>query len=89
MHFEAIAAAYCRVEKFPIGVGAGCRGIICGERAAMKIIDAHTHIGNFGSWARFDFDLVRLKEQMAEFDIEKTLLTGAGFHDNAAKLLGL
>jgi len=48
----------------------------------MKIIDAHTHIGNFGSWARFDFDLVRLKEQMAEFDIEKTLLTGAGFHDN-------
>ena len=48
----------------------------------MKIIDAHTHIGNFGSWARFDFDLARLKEQMAEFDIEKTLLTGAGFHDN-------
>ena len=43
----------------------------------MKIIDAHTHIGNFGSWARFDFDLARLKEQMAEFDIEKTLLTGA------------
>ena len=55
----------------------------------MKIIDAHSHIGNFGSWARFDFDLVRLKEQMSEFNIEKTLLTGAGFHDNAAKLLGL
>ncbi len=36
----------------------------------MKIIDAHSHIGNFGSWARFDFDLARLKEQMAEFDIE-------------------
>ena len=35
----------------------------------MKIIDAHSHIGNFGSWARFDFDLVRLKEQMDEFEI--------------------
>ena len=44
----------------------------------MKIIDAHSHIGNFGSWARFDFDLIRLKEQMDEFNIEKTLLTGAG-----------
>ena len=39
----------------------------------MKIIDAHSHIGNFGSWARFDFDIVRLKEQMCEFNIEKTL----------------
>lgn len=48
----------------------------------MKIIDAHSHIGNFGSWARFDFDLVRLKEQMDEFDIEKTLLTGANCNDN-------
>ena len=51
--------------------------MIYGERVAMKIIDAHTHIGNFGSWARFDFDPDRLKEQMAEFNIEKTLLTGA------------
>ena len=52
----------------------------------MKIIDAHSHIGNFGSWARFDFDLIRLKEQMDEFNIEKTLLTGAGCHDNASVL---
>ena len=50
----------------------------------MKIIDAHSHIGNFGSWARFDFDMVRLKEQMDEFGIEKTLLTGAHCEDNAS-----
>lgn len=55
----------------------------------MKIIDVHSHIGNFGSWARFDFDLVRLREQMEEFNIEKTFLTGAGCHDNAASLFGL
>ena len=52
----------------------------------MKIIDGHSHIGNFGSWARFDFDLERLKEQMAKFNIEKTLLTGSHCHDNAAVL---
>ena len=52
----------------------------------MKIIDAHSHIGNFGSWARFDFDLVRLKEQMDEFNIEKTLLTGAIAGDYAPVL---
>ena len=50
----------------------------------MKIIDVHSHIGNFGSWARFDFDLARLKEQMDEFNIEKTFLTGAGCHDNSS-----
>ena len=52
----------------------------------MKLIDAHSHIGNFGSWARFDFDLSRLKAQMAQFNIEKTLLTGANAHDNDAVL---
>ena len=52
----------------------------------MKIIDAHSHIGNFGSWARFDFDLARLKEQMGKFDIEKTLLSGAGAGDYASVL---
>ena len=52
----------------------------------MKLIDAHSHIGNFGSWARFDFDLSRLKAQMAQFNIEKTLLTGASAHDNDAVL---
>lgn len=52
----------------------------------MKIIDAHSHIGNFGSWARFDFDLARLKEQMEKFDIEKTLLSGAGAGDYASVL---
>lgn len=52
----------------------------------MKIIDAHSHIGAFGSWARFDFDLPRLKEQMAAFDIEKTFLTGANAYDNDAVL---
>ena len=50
----------------------------------MKIIDAHSHIGNFGSWARFDFDVARLKDQMSEFDIEKTLLTGEGPSGNEA-----
>ena len=52
----------------------------------MKLIDAHSHIGNFGSWARFDFDLSRLKAQMAQFNIEKTLLTGSNAHDNDAVL---
>lgn len=50
----------------------------------MKKIDAHSHIGNFGSWARFDFDTARLKDQMQEYDIEKTFLTGSNAHDNDA-----
>lgn len=52
----------------------------------MKIIDDHSHIGNFGSWARFDFDLARLKDQMDQFNIEKTFLTGSHCHDNDAVL---
>ena len=57
----------------------------CSKRKRqMKIIDAHSHIGNFGSWARFDFDVDRLKDQMSEFDIEKTLLTGEGPSGNEA-----
>ena len=52
----------------------------------MKIIDAHSHIGNFGSWARFDFDLARLKDQMEKFEIEKTLLSGACAGDYAPVL---
>lgn len=52
----------------------------------MKIIDAHSHIGNFGSWARFDFDLARLKEQMEKFGIERTLLSGACAGDCASVL---
>ena len=48
----------------------------------MKKIDAHSHIGNFGGWADVEFDAERLIDQMEEYDIEKTFLTGASYKDN-------
>lgn len=48
----------------------------------MKIIDAHSHIGDFGGWAGVAFTKDRLIEQMKEYDIEKTFLTGASFQGN-------
>lgn len=48
----------------------------------MKKIDAHTHIGDFGGWAGVAFTKDKLIEQMKEYDIEKTFLTGASFQGN-------
>ena len=48
----------------------------------MKKIDAHSHIGSFGGWAGVAFTAEKLLEQMDEYEIEKTFLTGASFQDN-------
>ena len=48
----------------------------------MKKIDAHSHIGSFGGWAGVAFTAEKLLEQMDEYEIEKTFLTGASFRDN-------
>lgn len=45
---------------------------------AFKKIDAHSHIGKFGSPFDIDFDLRRLTEQMNEYQIERTILCPAG-----------
>ena len=44
----------------------------------IKKIDAHSHIGRFGSPFNIDFDAERLRKQMEEFQIEKTILCPAG-----------
>ena len=51
-----------------------------------KKIDAHSHLGDFGGWAGVAFGERELLQQMAEYDIEKTFLTGASFRDNDAVL---
>ena len=48
----------------------------------FKKIDAHSHIGKFGSPFNIDFDLQRLTEQMEAYNIEKTILCPAGCHLN-------
>ena len=48
----------------------------------FKKIDAHSHIGKFGSPFNIDFDLNRLTDQMEEYNIEKTILCPAGCHLN-------
>lgn len=50
----------------------------------MKKIDAHSHIGDFGGWAGVAFTKDRLVQQMKEYDIEKTFLTGSSFQGNDA-----
>lgn len=45
-------------------------------------IDAHSHIGAFGSPFNINFDTVRLMEQMDQFNIQKTILCAAGCHLN-------
>ena len=44
------------------------------EFSRHKKIDAHTHIGNFGSPFNVNFDMNRLLSQMETFNIEKTIL---------------
>ena len=48
----------------------------------MKKIDAHSHIGNFGGWAKVKIDIDKLIKQMDEYEIEKVILCGTGSHDN-------
>lgn len=48
----------------------------------MKKIDAHSHLGTFGGWAGVAFTADKLLQQMEEYEIEKTFLTGASFQDN-------
>lgn len=48
----------------------------------MKKIDAHSHIGDFGGWAKVAIDIDKLIKQMDEYEIEKVVLCGTGAHDN-------
>lgn len=48
----------------------------------MKKIDAHTHIGDFGGWAKVKITADELIKQMDEYEIEKTILCGTGPEDN-------
>ncbi len=48
----------------------------------FKKIDAHSHIGRFGSPFNVDFDDQRLIEQMDSYQIEKTILCAASCHLN-------
>lgn len=50
--------------------------------ARFRKIDAHSHIGRFGSPFHVDFDLQLLVAQMDEYNIEKTILCPAGAHLN-------
>ena len=36
----------------------------------MKKIDAHSHIGDFGGWAKVAIDIDKLIKQMDEYEIE-------------------
>lgn len=61
---------------------------VCGKMksnrrcAALKKIDAHSHLGSFGGWADVAFTVDKLLEQMEAFDIEKTFLTASSFQTN-------
>ena len=48
----------------------------------FKKIDAHSHIGRFGSPFNVDFNAELLLAQMNEYNIEKTILCSAGAHLN-------
>ena len=50
--------------------------------ARFKKIDAHTHIGAFGSPFNIHFDTERLLQQMEAYNIEKTILVASGPHAN-------
>lgn len=48
----------------------------------MKKIDAHSHIGDFGGWAKVAIDEETLVKQMDEYQVEKTILCGRDTYDN-------
>lgn len=54
--------------------------------AKFRKIDAHSHIGSFGAPFNVNFDAGRLAAQMAEYNIEKTILCPAGATLNAELL---
>lgn len=47
-----------------------------------KKIDAHTHVGSFGSPFYIDFNEERLLEQMDSFNIERTILCASDCHSS-------
>ena len=81
---------YCFTDFIPLCIWKSQRTVITGQEVFVmdnhynhfKKIDAHSHIGKFGSPFNIDFDLQRLTEQMEEFNIEKTILCPAGCHLN-------
>lgn len=52
------------------------------EYSKYKKIDAHSHIGVFGSWANVSITCEELVAQMEEYNIEKTILCGTSHLDN-------
>lgn len=52
------------------------------EFSRIRKIDAHTHIGVFGSPFNINFDVDRLLKQMEIYNIEKTILCASGCHEN-------
>ena len=52
----------------------------------FKKIDAHTHIGAFGSPFNINFDAERLERQMTEYNIEKTVLCPSSAYTNEETL---
>lgn len=54
-----------------------------GDFAKFRKIDAHSHVGKFGPPFNIDFDGERLREQMDDYNIEKTILTSSDSHLNA------
>ncbi|MBR5643065.1 MAG: hypothetical protein IKW77_02640, partial [Salinivirgaceae bacterium] len=52
------------------------------EFSRIRKIDAHTHIGEFGSPFNINFDAERLVEQMHTYNIEKTVLCASSAYSN-------
>jgi uncharacterized protein len=46
------------------------------ESATMRIIDAHAHVGRFGSWAQVSCSAEELLAKMDTFRVEKSVLFG-------------
>ena len=55
---------------------------ITSDFSKFKKIDAHSHIGTFGSPFNIHFNADLLLKQMEEFNIEKTILCSDGPHTN-------
>ena len=53
---------------------------ITSDFSKFKKIDAHSHIGTFGSPFNIHFNADLLLKQMEEFNIEKTILCSDGPH---------
>ena len=60
---------------------------ITSDFSKFKKIDAHSHIGTFGSPFNIHFNADLLLKQMEEFNIEKTILCSDGPHTMKRPLL--